>query len=106
MHTKLLAISLLLVMQVCDQVSAQNDPPGILQRLADRVSAAKTKVQNIGATAYGYAETYYADNIQPLTDSYSQWLSGVKNSVLEKVQHTVGDYIPTRGNTSDGAGQQ
>ncbi|XP_075907152.1 apolipoprotein C-IV [Nelusetta ayraudi] len=106
MHTKLLAVSLLLFMQVCDQVSAQTDPPGILQRLTDKVSSAKTKVQTLGTTLYGYAETYYEDNIQPLTDSYTQWASGVKNSVLEKIQHTVGNYIPITANETDSAGQQ
>lgn len=69
-------------------------------------SSAKTKVQTLGTTLYGYAETYYEDNIQPLTDSYTQWASGVKNSVLEKIQHTVGNYIPITANETDSAGQQ
>lgn len=69
-------------------------------------SSAKTKVKSLGTTLYGYAETYYEDNIQPLTDSYTQWASGVKNSVLEKIQHTVGNYIPITANKTDSAGQQ
>lgn len=69
-------------------------------------SAAKTKVQDFGSTVYGYAETYYEDNIQPLTDGYTQWVSSVKSTVLEKIQHTVGNYIPIRANASDSAGQQ
>lgn len=60
----------------------------------------------MGSTLYGYAETYYEDNIQPLTDSYTQWASSVKSSVLEKIQHTVGDYIPMRANRTNSAGQQ
>lgn len=69
-------------------------------------SSATTRVQSLGAALYGYAETYYEDNIQPLTDGYTQWASGVKDSVLEKIQHTVGDYIPIRANETKSSGQQ
>lgn len=69
-------------------------------------SAAKTNVENFGATVYGYAETYYEDNIQPLTDSYTQWASSVKSSVLAKIQDTVGSYMPMRANKSDSAVRQ
>lgn len=69
-------------------------------------SSAKTKVQSLGATLYGYAETYYEDSIQPIAESYTQWASTVKNSVMEKIQHTVGDYIPIRANKTVSADQQ
>lgn len=70
------------------------------------LSSATTRVQSVGATLYGYAGTYYEDNIQPLTHGYTQWASGVKNTVLEKIQDTVGGYISAEANRTAGASQQ
>lgn len=56
------------------------------------------KVWNFTESLYGFAETYYEDNIQPLTGRYTQWASGVKSSMLDKIQKTIENYVPTVAN--------
>ncbi|XP_039475996.1 apolipoprotein C-IV isoform X2 [Oreochromis aureus] len=87
-------------MQACGPLLAQIEPakepdsPGLLQKLAARVRAAKNKVLAIGELAQGFAAAYYEDHIQPVTDSYVEWASGVKSSVWEKIQTTIDHYTP------------
>ncbi|CAI5663599.1 apolipoprotein C-IV isoform X1 [Oreochromis aureus] len=99
-HIKALLFSLFLLMQACGPLLAQIEPakepdsPGLLQKLAARVRAAKNKVLAIGELAQGFAAAYYEDHIQPVTDSYVEWASGVKSSVWEKIQTTIDHYTP------------
>ncbi|XP_041649654.1 apolipoprotein C-IV isoform X2 [Cheilinus undulatus] len=108
MHLKELSFTLILLMQACGPLSAQTpatttepDAPGILERLADRVRAAKAKVQGYGDLAMGFAGTYYEDHIQPMTDRYIGWASNMKNSMLEKVQSTFDHYNPLKASAAD-----
>ncbi|TKS82338.1 hypothetical protein D9C73_016447 [Collichthys lucidus] len=39
-----------------------------------------------------FAGTYYEDHIQPVADSYAEWASGIKTSVVEKIQTTIDNY--------------
>uniref|UniRef100_A0A668VR39 Uncharacterized protein n=1 Tax=Oreochromis aureus TaxID=47969 RepID=A0A668VR39_OREAU len=88
-HIKALLFSLFLLMQACGPLLAQIEPakepdsPGLLQKLAARVRAAKNKVLAIGELAQGFAAAYYEDHIQPVTDSYVEWASGVKSSPIQ-----------------------
>ncbi|XP_071325736.1 apolipoprotein C-IV [Trachinotus anak] len=100
MHTKLLAFALILLLQACRPLSAQtlspaeNDSPGILQRLAERARQAKSTVSAFGETALGFLGAYYEDHIQPVTDSYVGWASDVRSSMWEKIQTTMDNYMP------------
>ncbi|XP_039886228.1 apolipoprotein C-IV [Simochromis diagramma] len=99
-RTKALLFSLFLLMQACGPLLAQIEPtkepdsPGLLQKLAERVRAAKNKILALGALTQGFAGAYYEDHIQPVTDSYVEWASGVKSSVWERIQTTIGHYTP------------
>lgn len=52
----------------------------------------KETVQSIGGTVMDFAGTYYEDHIQPVADSYAEWASGIKTSVVEKIQTTIDNY--------------
>ncbi|KAM3613813.1 uncharacterized protein V6R79_005403 [Siganus canaliculatus] len=91
---KELVFGLLLLMQACGPLLAQTEAPqperpGLLQRLAERARETKTKVQGIGEALWGFVGTYYEDNIEPLTESYVEWASNVKTSVVEKIQRSI-----------------
>ncbi|XP_059195422.1 apolipoprotein C-IV [Centropristis striata] len=93
MHIKGLIFGLILLMQACVPLLAQTDSPGILQRLAEKTSEAKAKVQDLGGTVLGFFGAYYEDHIQPVTSSYAEWASDIKSSVWEKIQTTIDSYI-------------
>ncbi|XP_047455044.1 apolipoprotein C-IV [Mugil cephalus] len=103
MHIKPFVLSLLLLMQACGPLLAQTatptepDSPGILQKLAEKARAARTRFRDLGDLALGFAGAFYEDHIQPVTDSYAQWASDVKSSVWEKIQITIDDYTPFKG---------
>uniref|UniRef100_A0A671WK33 Uncharacterized protein n=1 Tax=Sparus aurata TaxID=8175 RepID=A0A671WK33_SPAAU len=59
---------------------------------------AKAKVQGLGDAVLGFVGTYYEDHIQPVTSSYADWASDVKNSVFEKIQATISNYMPSNAN--------
>ncbi|XP_042346805.1 apolipoprotein C-IV [Plectropomus leopardus] len=102
MHVKELVFSLILLLQACGPLLAQTpapiqpDSPGILQKLADKAREAKVKVQGWGESVAGFTGAYYEDHIQPLTDSYVQWASRFKSSVLETIQTTIDNYKPLK----------
>lgn len=52
---------------------------------------AKTKVQDFGGAVLSFLGTYYEDRIEPVTSSYAEWASKVKNSVWEKIQAAISD---------------
>uniref|UniRef100_A0A672Y6F6 Uncharacterized protein n=1 Tax=Sphaeramia orbicularis TaxID=375764 RepID=A0A672Y6F6_9TELE len=55
---------------------------------------AKVKVQDFGEAALGFAGAYYEDHIQPVTASYTDWASGLKSTLWEKIKTTIDDYSP------------
>ncbi|KAM6994348.1 apolipoprotein C-IV [Tautogolabrus adspersus] len=90
-----------MLMQACGPLSAQTpavpaqpDPPGMLQRLAEKAREVKAKVQDLGELALGFAGAYYEDHVQPVTDRYFGWAFSVKSSVWEKIQVTMDNYNP------------
>ncbi|XP_060905343.1 apolipoprotein C-IV [Labrus mixtus] len=106
MHMKELFFTIIMLMKACGPLSAQTtaappqpDPPGILQRLAEKARAAKAKVQGFGEQALGFAGAYYEDHIQPVTDRYFGWAFSVKSSVLENIQTTMDNYNPLKATT-------
>ncbi|KAI3361197.1 hypothetical protein L3Q82_013397 [Scortum barcoo] len=101
MHKKELLFSLILLMEACGLLLAQSpspapaqpDPPGILQRLAEKARETKAKVQDLGGVAWGFLDAYYEDHIQPVTDSYTKWASDVKSSVWETILSRIENYM-------------
>ncbi|XP_061573204.1 apolipoprotein C-IV [Cololabis saira] len=102
---KALAIIFVLLMQACLPALTQTpaagvpDSPGILRRLADRARHAKDTIQVVGGSVYGFAEAYYEDHIQPVTNRYTEWASNKRKSAWESVQTAVGNYMPSRNYT-------
>ncbi|KAM8869243.1 apolipoprotein C-IV [Spinachia spinachia] len=106
MHRRDLALALVLLMQACGPLSAQSPgsgpseaeppaaPPGFLQRLAQKTREVNAKVQDLGGPVMDFIEAYYEDHIQPVTESYVQWASNLRSSMLDKIQITIGDYLP------------
>ncbi|XP_054639165.1 apolipoprotein C-IV [Dunckerocampus dactyliophorus] len=93
---RFLIIALVLLIQACGSLWAQTpvpgqpDSPGFLHSLMERARAAKAKVQNAGEVVLGYMGAYYEDHVQPVADSYSEWASGIQDSLREKIQ----SYMP------------
>ncbi|XP_045902001.1 apolipoprotein C-IV [Micropterus dolomieu] len=106
MYMKELVFSLILLMQACGPLLAQATEPeqpdstGLLQRLGDRARETKDKVQVFGGVVLDYFGAYYEDHIQPVADSYTEWASTVKSSVLEKIQTTIDKYWPSKASSS------
>lgn len=93
MHMKLLVFFLIFLMQALAQTPSPEEPdsPGILQRLQERARKAKTKIEDIVLVAVGFGGAYYEDHIQPVTDSYVEWATNLRNSLWEKFRATVGN---------------
>uniref|UniRef100_A0A8C5G995 Uncharacterized protein n=1 Tax=Gouania willdenowi TaxID=441366 RepID=A0A8C5G995_GOUWI len=58
----------------------------------------KEKIQGYGELAQGYADAFYEDHIQPVTDTYVEWVSSLKDSMWEKIQSNMENYMPFTGN--------
>lgn len=59
---------------------------------------ARTNLQDVGWGVYGFLGTYYEDHIQPLKDSYTEWASGIRNSMWDKIKTTIDNYAPKKAN--------
>ncbi|XP_037309112.2 apolipoprotein C-IV [Pungitius pungitius] len=106
MHLKGLVLGLVLLLQACGALSDQPpmsglpeaeppaDPPGLLQRLAQKTREVNAKVQDLGGPVMDFIGAYYEDHIQPVTESYVEWASNLRSSMLDKIQITIGNYLP------------
>ncbi|XP_040020898.2 apolipoprotein C-IV [Gasterosteus aculeatus] len=106
MHLKEVVLGVVLLMQACGPLSAQTpmsgvsdaepptDPPGLLRRLAQKTREVNAKVQDLGAPVMGFIGAYYEDHIQPVAESYVEWASNLRSSMLDKIQITIGNYLP------------
>ncbi|XP_061802499.1 apolipoprotein C-IV [Nerophis lumbriciformis] len=94
-------ITLILLIQACGPLWAQTPVPGqpdsagILHGLKETARAAKAKVQSVMEAVMDYVGAYYEDHVQPVTDSYSEWASGIQHSLREKMQHTFMPFMAT-----------
>ncbi|TWW53433.1 apolipoprotein C-IV [Takifugu flavidus] len=73
---------------------APTDPPGLLQRLAERAREASTTVQDVGGAVLGYLDHFYEDHIEPVKERYAEWASGIRGALWEKLQATFDLYTP------------
>ncbi|XP_061770672.1 apolipoprotein C-IV [Nerophis ophidion] len=94
-------ITLILLIQACGPLWAQTpvpgqpDSPGILQSLKETARAARAKVQSVMGVMTDYVGAYYEDHVQPVTDSYREWASGIQHSLSEKMQRTFMSFMAT-----------
>ncbi|KAL6109789.1 uncharacterized protein ACO6RY_12844 [Pungitius sinensis] len=102
MHLKGLVLGLVLLLQASAQTPMPGlpeaeppaDPPGLLQRLAQKTREVNAKVQDLGGPVMDFIGAYYEDHIQPVTESYVEWASNLRSSMLDKIQITIGNYLP------------
>lgn len=59
---------------------------------------AKAKMQEMGGSVLGFVGAYYEDHVQPLVDSYSEWVYNVTSAMWEKVQTTFENDNPKKAN--------
>lgn len=59
---------------------------------------ARTKLQDMGGAVFGFFGTYYEDHIQPVKDSYTEWASGIREAMWDKIQTTIDNYRPKKAN--------
>uniref|UniRef100_A0A3Q4AWR1 Apolipoprotein C-I n=1 Tax=Mola mola TaxID=94237 RepID=A0A3Q4AWR1_MOLML len=92
-----LAVAVLMLAFVAHTEAQEEETVGsTFTRFGDHVTdmtrgLAKTKVQDFGGAVLSFLGTYYEDRIEPVTSSYAEWASKVKNSVWEKIQAAISD---------------
>lgn len=59
---------------------------------------ARTNLQDMRETVFGFLDTYYEDHIQPVKDSYVEWASGIRGAMWDKIQTTIDNYVPKKAN--------
>uniref|UniRef100_A0A8C6WN97 Apolipoprotein A-II n=1 Tax=Neogobius melanostomus TaxID=47308 RepID=A0A8C6WN97_9GOBI len=103
MDKKGLLLGLILLIQAaCEPLVAEStdtDPPGLMERLAERAWTAKERVQQVGETVLGFAGAYYEDHLQPVAASYYEWTSTWRDStwsLWNTMQTKMSSYMPVR----------
>ncbi|KAI5105831.1 hypothetical protein C0J45_3528, partial [Silurus meridionalis] len=66
-----------------------SETQGILERAKETYGELRTKVVDVGSTAYDLIQMYYEEQVKPVTDPYVEWAKEKASSVWERIKNQM-----------------